>query len=118
MHQQINLATRDGIRSAELFTTFHCKIAGERYTFAIHRHLSCNTHVKVSELKTGMGIAEILFADLVESETPSFVVADLVSQGKQALAELIDTRGEQTVAQVLMDNRHLAQVLNDRAVVH
>ncbi|MNU09122.1 hypothetical protein D3C72_2555140 [compost metagenome] len=54
----------------------------------------------------------------MESETPSFVVADLVSQGKQALAELIDTRGEQTVAQVLMDNRHLAQVLNDRAVVH
>lgn len=118
MNQQINLATREGISSAELFTTFDSNIAGETFTFAIHRHLSCSTHVKVSELHTGMGVAEIPFEGLVATESPMFVGTELASQGQNALEQLISNRGEQSVANVLINNRLVAQVLNERGQMH
>jgi hypothetical protein len=118
MNQQINLATRKGISSAELFTTFDSNIAGETFTFAIHRHLSCSTHVKVSELHTGMGVAEIPFEGLVEAESPIFEGNELASQGQNALELLISNRGEQSVANVLIKNRLVAQVLNEREQMH
>lgn len=111
MNNQITLATRDGIRSVELFSTFECSIAGATFSFAVHQHLSCNTHVKVSELETGMGITEVPVAGL-----PQLVSSHLVSQAKAALGGLIESRGAETVAQVLLSNRISAQVLNERSV--
>ncbi|HFL7937912.1 TPA: hypothetical protein ACG5DM_000912 [Pseudomonas putida] len=111
MNNQITLATRNGIRSVELFSTFESSIAGETFSFAIHRHLSCNTHVKVSDLETGMGITEIPSAGL-----PQIQSSHLVSQAKAALTVLIETRGAEAVAQVLKNNRLSAQVLNERTV--
>lgn len=118
MNQQINLATREGISSVELFATFDSDIAGETFTFAIHRHLSCSTHVKVSELHTGMGVAEILVDGLIATESPNFGESELASQGQSALEQLISNRGAQSVANVLINNRLVAQVLNERGQVH
>ncbi|WP_439126150.1 MAG: hypothetical protein ACNJA3_27670 (plasmid) [Pseudomonas rhizophila] len=118
MNQQINLATRDGISSVELFATFDSDIAGETFTFAIHRHLSCTTHVKVSELHTGMGVAEIPLEGLVATESPIFVGSELALQGQSALEQLISNRGAQSVANVLIHNRLVAQVLNEQRQMH
>lgn len=118
LNQLINLATREGISSAELFATFDSDIAGETFTFAIHRHLSSSTHIKVSELHTGMGVAEIPFEALVPTESPVFVDTELALQGQNALEHLISNRGEQLVANVLINNRLVAQVLNERGQMH
>lgn len=118
LNQQINLATRNGISSVDLFATFDSNIAGETFTFAIHRHLSCTTHVKVSELRTGMGVVEIPVEDLVATESPIFVGSELSLQGQSALEQLICNRGAQSVANVLINNRLVAQVLNEQGKMH
>lgn len=118
MYPQINLATREGISSAELFATFDSNIAGETFTFAIHRHLSCSTHIKVSELHTGMGVAEIPVVGLVAAESPIFVGSELACHGRNALAQLITNRGAQSVANVLIGNRLVAQILNEGGQMH
>lgn len=118
MTQQINLATRDGIRPAQLFALFDSCIAGEPFTFAVHRHLSCSTHIKVSEFKTGMGVAEIPLDSLAPHEPLSTDDAAFASQGQMAVAGLINARGEDAVVQVLLSNRLSAQVLNERGLIN
>lgn len=43
---------------------------------------------------------------------------ELASQGQSALEQLISNRGEQSVANVLIKNRLVAQVLNEREQMH
>lgn len=118
MNNHINLATRDGIRTAELFATFNSTIAGETFTFAIHRHLGCGQHVKISEWNTGMGVAEMPFPGLAAAESPTVERTGLTEQGQHAVLQLIGTCGEEVVAQILAKNRLAAQVLNERGQLH
>lgn len=54
----------------------------------------------------------------IATESPMFVGTELASQGQNALEQLISNRGEQSVANVLINNRLVAQVLNERGQMH
>lgn len=108
MNDVIYLPTRAGVRAAELFASFDSMISGRQFTFAVHRHLSSPLHLKVSEMSTGKGIAEIKATTTVGIPQPS----ELVASGRAALSELVLRLGEHIVSNRLDENARAAPVLN------
>lgn len=107
MTQTINLAMAEGSRSAELFATFNANIAGQDFTFGIHRSLSETQGPKISEFSTGMGIA------MVQAPfEPKAECGFLIQSANDALKALIEAKGEQAVVNILVGNRAARPTLN------
>ncbi|MGP0171325.1 hypothetical protein ACSVIJ_05505 [Pseudomonas sp. NCHU5208] len=112
MNRSINLVTSDGQASAPLFATFDQDIQGTRYTFGVHRNLSCSNHHKLSEFSTGMGIAEIQDLEISDIGAEPVAYDDLVKFGRQALDAVICKHGIDAVSQILNQNQASRPVVN------
>lgn len=113
MSQVIYLATHQGPLPAPLFCMFDTEIGGESFTFGIHRSLCSGTHLKLSEVRTGKGIAAFPYAEAALTDKQLQSDPGLENAGRTALSALITQNGEHTVAQVLIKNRGAAPVLNE-----
>lgn len=108
MNDIIYLPTTSGVTSADLYASFDSVISGKQFTFAVHQHLSLPSHLKVSEMSTGKGIAEII----PTGSTANPQVPELVASARAAVTDLVQRLGEHIVYSRLDENARTAPVLN------
>lgn len=108
MNDIIYLPTTSGITSADMYAYFDSVISGKQFTFAVHQHLSLPTHLKISEMSTGKGIAEIIPTG--SKANPQ--VPELLASARAAVTDLVQRLGEHIVCSRLDENARTAPILN------